>query len=417
MKIAYLSPAWPAAQAQNGIATYVDMMTRALEKAGHECVVLTPRLIGEKPAANVFQIGTEDRSFLQTASHSIERRLRGDLYVWAKQRARSIAQALERASLTSPIDIFEMEESYGVASHVQHKLLPIPTVVRLHGPHFLVHQGNMEAENRQRIAAEGLAIKQSRAVSCPSGSVLNKVSDYYGFHDFRGQAIPNPVDTEIEGSQWSLEGCDRNVLVFVGRFDAIKGADIMLKTFRRLAVRYSDLQLVMVGKDIGIAQPDGTKLTFNDYAAAHLDDDLRARISFRGPVSRNDANDLRKRAFMCISASRFECFPYAVTEAFALGCPVVATATDGLTEYFEAGSDLLLAPIGDVEALENKIVQMLENPEKAAEIGAAGRRSALKMLAPDHVAAKSLDFYKHAIHGDYEQSNAAQAGARLDGTD
>ena len=55
MKIAFFSPAWPAANAQNGIATYVEVMTRALKRAGHECVVITPHLHG--PAAdNVFPL-------------------------------------------------------------------------------------------------------------------------------------------------------------------------------------------------------------------------------------------------------------------------------------------------------------------------------------------------------------------------
>mgnify|MGYP001164064273 CR=1 FL=1 len=32
MRIAFLTPLWPPSMAQNGIATYVDVMTRALER-------------------------------------------------------------------------------------------------------------------------------------------------------------------------------------------------------------------------------------------------------------------------------------------------------------------------------------------------------------------------------------------------
>ncbi len=394
MKIAFFSPAWPVAQAQNGIATYVDIMTRALRKAGHECVVITPRLIGPESERDVFQIGPIKQPIWEKAAKAILRRISGEPVSDNKPYARAIAEAIDRASQSAPFDLVEIEESFGHSYHLQ-KLITAPVVTRLHGPHFLVHQGKIEERNRQRIDAEGVAVRESQAVTCPSRSVLDKVASYYDLDEAFGTAIPNPV--EISANPWRLDACDHNMLLFVGRFDSIKGADIMLSAFSELAARYTDLKLVMLGKDIGIEQADGRVQHFEEYARAHLDDDVLARVDFLGPVSRTRADELRRQALVCISASRFECFPYAVTEALALGCPVVASATEGLTEYLRNDEDLLLANVNDPEALEARISSLIECPERARLLGATGRQTAIAHLSPENVAMKALNFYQYVI--------------------
>ncbi len=408
MKIAYFSPAWPAAEAQNGIATYVDIMTRALRNAGHECVIITPRMIGEEGERDVFQIKPPRQTYWEKISNSVRHRLGGAQMFDNKTVARGIAEAVERASQNGPIDIVETEESFGYSFHIQ-KLLDIPVAIRLHGPHFLVHQGKVEQRNRKRIEAEGYAIGNSRAVSCPSRSVLGKVASYYGLPEKFGTAIPNPVVIPPEDGVWRLDACDPNLLLFVGRFDAVKGADIMLAAFARLAARYTDLKLIMIGKDNGIEQPDGSIQKFQEYARAHLDDDVLGRIDYQGPVSRARVDELRRQAFMCISASRFESFHYAVTEALALGCPVVASATDSLAEYVRGDEDLLLAEIEDPEALEAHISSLIERPERAQQLGAAGRQAVIAQLSPEKVAMKSLNFYEELIQG---RVGSSAAGAK-----
>lgn len=398
MKIAFFSPAWPVAQAQNGIATYVDIMTRALRQAGHECVVITPRLIGTESERDVFQIGPTKQPIWERAAKAIRRRVSGELVFDNKPYMRAMAETVDKASQGAPFDLIEIEESFGRPYHLQ-KLINTPVVTRLHGPHFLVHQGKIEERNRQRIDAEGVAMRASQAVTCPSRSVLDKVASYYGLDETFGTAIPNPVEIAKEATAWRLDACDRNMVLFVGRFDSIKGADIMLAAFSSLAARYADLKLVMIGKDLGIRRADGCVQNFEEYASDNLDDDVRARIDFQGPVSRVRADELRRRALVCISASRFECFPYAVTEALALGCPVVASATEGLTEYLRNDEDLLLANVNDPEALEARISSLIEHPDRARQLGATGRQAAIEQLAPEKVAMKSLNFYRHVIAG------------------
>lgn len=62
-------------------------------------------------------------------------------------------------------------------------------------------------------------------------------------------------------------------------------------------------------------------------------------------------------------------------EAMATGRPVAVTRTPGMADYIEAGVTGLLSEPGDAEALSSHILELLDDPARTAEMGAAGRRS------------------------------------------
>lgn len=62
-------------------------------------------------------------------------------------------------------------------------------------------------------------------------------------------------------------------------------------------------------------------------------------------------------------------------EALATGRPVVATRTPGMDDYIADGETGLLSAPADAEALAANILALLSDPARAAEMGAAGRRS------------------------------------------
>lgn len=409
MKIAFFSPSWPAAQAQNGIATYVDIMTRALTRAGHECVIITPHIRGEADD-NVYLAQGRKRSEGRYFLTRVSDRLTGENNTLHAVVADNIKDALERASKDRSVDFFEIEESFGWASQVQ-KLLDYPVFIRTHGPHFLVHQGEVKKSDTSRIQAEGEALSNCLAFSCPSDGVLRDVKSQYGLVEPAASVVPNPVEFATEEDSWRLDACDRNMIFFVGRFDVVKGADLILDTFSRLAERFPDARLVMAGKDTGLPDENGVMLHFDDYAEKHFSPSIRSRIEYLGPVSQDKLAALRKQALLCVCASRFECFPYAVTEALALGCPVVSTRTYGPPEFLNEGSDLLLADRGDVTQLADHIASLLDNPEKAAVLAAAGKKAALKRLSPDVVVKSYIEFCQANLNNELTLGASLGKGA------
>lgn len=396
MKVALFSPAWPVTRAQNGIVTYVDIMVRALREAGHECVVVTPRWApdGREDAGDVFELPQQaHRPGLGQLWSRARAKFAGTQETAWSDAGRRISRALEAASKHAPVDVVDIEESFGMARFVA----GVPVAMRLHGPHFVGQFGRKTPDDDLRIAMEGRAIRAAAGVTSPSPGLLEATKKFYGNIGENHAAIPNPVAMPPESGLWRHENCDPNLILFVGRFDLRKGADVMLDAFSKVAASRKDLRLVMAGRDEGLEIETGEKLHYPEYAARFLSEDIAARVEFIGPVPQEKLQELRRRALLYVSASRFECCAYAVTEALAQGCPTIASSTFGPPEFCSNGEDLLVTEIGNAEQLAAQIDAVCSNPGLAKDLGAAGRRAAGKVFSPEKIAAEMADFYARTI--------------------
>ncbi len=395
MKIAFYSPFWPVTRAQNGIVTYVDIMTRALQAAGHECVVITPRMLDEGAADDktLYVMDPAPKSGVRSLWPRLSAGVFGAGRLIGRSLAARLERALERASTAAPVDIIDIEESFGMARFIK----GAPTAVRLHGPHFLGHVGDRSEEDRRRIASEGRAIQSAGGVTSPSPGLLAATKDYYREVAPLNAAIGNPVEFPPDDQCWRRENCDPNLILFVGRFDLRKGADVMLEAFSRLAKTHKSLRLVMAGKDSGIPLDSGETLAYEAYVKRLFSDDIRERVRFLGPVSPAKVNELRRQALVYVSSSRFECCAYAVTETLAMGCPAVASSTFGPPEYLKVGEEILVFDIGDADGLAAQLEMLLGDPRRAEELGAAGRYGARAAFAPEKIVTDMVSFYGDVI--------------------
>jgi glycosyltransferase involved in cell wall biosynthesis len=90
---------------------------------------------------------------------------------------------------------------------------------------------------------------------------------------------------------------------------------------------------------------------------------------------RADVSRLMSALDVAVLSTHFEGLPHVLLQAMALGKPVVATAVDGIPELISHNVTGLLYPHGDAEALAQRLVDLLDDPELAAQIGRAARRS------------------------------------------
>jgi len=378
--------------AQNGIATYVDIMTRALERRGHDCIVIAMWPMGTVDDPRMRRLQTPQLNGAEKLLRRVRHKLEGARSFDYNLFGQGVANALVAADRERPVDVFEAEESFGLARYCVNAT-GAPVILRAHGPHYLVHQPPFERSDRRRERKEGHAFREAHAASFPSKALRDDVSSHYGANFPLSAAYPNPVDIAPAEECWTLDGCDRNTILFVGRFDTVKGADIALKAFEIVAQTRPDLRLVMAGADHGLRAPDGAVLKYADYVRAHVPPSIRERIDFLGPVPREEIARLRRRALVNITASRFETFSYAAVEALALGAPAVATATPGLTEYLTDGEQILFAPPGDAEQLAQRIGRCADDHEFAARLGVKGCEAAVTLFSPDAIAERAEAFY------------------------
>lgn len=97
---------------------------------------------------------------------------------------------------------------------------------------------------------------------------------------------------------------------------------------------------------------------------------------------RDDVPDILSRASLVVLPSKYgEGVPQVLIEAAAAGVAVIASDIPGCREVVAEGSNGLLVPPGDAEALADAMTGLLSDPKRRATMGAAGREIVSRRFA------------------------------------
>lgn len=395
MHIALYSSGWPASHFASGVVTYVDCLRTEYLRQGHRVSVFTPSLGEGCQDSDIYLVKA-------TWQHRLTQKLRRLLEKngWApKSFGNVLGRTIQRVNRVTPIDVIEIEESFGWFQDVAQLNPGIPMVVKLHGPTFLVEprESAQLPFMRKKIEAEGSALLTAKVVVAPSACTLRDTIDRYALSPLLTQRLPNPLRTEISLDLWSPERCSKDTLLFIGRFDKIKGADTVLKVFRKLLDRQPTLKLIFVGPDIGISDPDGTVVHYEAYSDRLFSPEEKTNISFLGKLPPDRLQALRGQALLTLMTSVWESQSYTVLEALLQACPLVAVDGGAVGEIVENGVSGWLAGPDDIEELCERILQVRGNLPAAQAMGLAGRAYVLENHAPHVVACQNLEVYRQAI--------------------
>ena len=390
MHIGFCSPDWPPSRSANGIVTYVAAVREYLLSRGHRVSILSKGCWidsdnRETPIAG--RLG-----FRRRVDRYLDR-YRGDL----PGIGLAVADQVQAVHQSEPLDVLEMEESFGWSRIVQ-RANDIPVITRLHGPMFLTPKTPRtlpEAHaHKQRCRAEERAVKDAGALTAPTRTMMATACSHLGRPaDRRNSVIPNPIRMPDAAQHWRLGECDPNHLLMVGRFDHCKGADTLLLAFEQLLKRHPAARLTLVGSDIGIAETPGRVTRYHNFISTALSPESRSRVTFTGQLPPGEIEALRRNAFLSVVASRYETFCYTLVEGMALGCPVVSTTWAGSEEILGTQQARFSPPIDDSTAMAERLSWMMANPERAAQMGAEGHSRCKTHFSLDAVGGQLLDLY------------------------
>jgi glycosyltransferase involved in cell wall biosynthesis len=397
LKVAFLCPAWPLDAAPNGITTYVDGVAAGLRRQGHTVCILSADSNGADSYPDVYRLDGNELSVLDRIRDGLAFRISPSAALRAKF-SRTLIKAAQRAIGERSVQLLEIEESFGLVELVKPHL-PIPIVVRLHGPHFAVGPPlgvPDDATFRRRVRYEGGGIAKADAVSAPSRGILERTRAHYGLALAGAAVIPNAGPVVPAESRWSLAQCDRSRLLFVGRFDRVKGGDVVIDAFRKIAQRFPQVRLWFVGPTDQLPDEQGRRWTLPEYIVERAPD-VAGRIDWLGRQPNSALAELRRKAFVTIVASRYENFPNVVLEAIAYGCPLAATRTGGIVEIIEEGLNGVLAQPEDPDDLAASLLRLLEAPEFAAKLGGRAAEDAARRYHPDAIAQQTAVFHQSVL--------------------
>ncbi len=167
-------------------------------------------------------------------------------------------------------------------------------------------------------------------------------------------------------AELGLGRADR-LVVYVGRMVRDMGLHTVLEAVPRLLASDPTLRFLLAGNP-GELTPDAHAL-----AAAHPG----AVFVMPGvPLERLPEVYAAATLFLAPTLSRRACSSLAAAEAMASGKPVVASGVGGIPELVVDGATGLVVPPDDPGALAAAVLELVADPARMRELGAAGRERA-----------------------------------------
>lgn len=388
-----VTPRWTR---DGGVATHAIASAAALAARGVEVHAIAARVDPAEQAAGV----TVHHAPLLFKEADVERRLGVD--------ASSLnADVVHLHQLDDPVVVAHLQRAAPVAISVHgysgcsstlHYFRPGEECERSHGPGCIPNLAFRGcAHTRDPRPLPGSYRRTTRAVRALRQADLaisysSTINRHLAANGVERRAIV-PLFSTMEPARGSGHDSRRRV-VFAGRVITAKGVGVLVRAAREL-----DAEVVVCG--------DGWQLQEMRDLASRLG--VGERVRFTGWLGPDElARELAEASVVALPALWPEPFGLVGIEAHAAGRPVVASATGGVRDWLDDGVSGLLVEPGDANALAETLAELLADPERQAQMGAAGRASVAARFTPErHVA---------ALDDAYRTARRSWEAARADGT-
>jgi D-inositol-3-phosphate glycosyltransferase len=242
-----------------------------------------------------------------------------------------------------------------------------------------VAQNSEQKEGEYRILGEKKVLESADLIVAATPAEVAQLQWLYQADISKVEIIPPGVDTsrfypihKEEAKEFiGITPCDR-MLLFVGRIEPLKGLDVLLQAINilRQDERFKNITfcLAVIGGD-----PDASPDTITDEMrrVQEMRDQLGLEdfVVFLGKKSQDTLPYYYSAAEVVIVPSHYESFGMVALEAMACGTPVVASQVGGLAYLVKDGVTGFHVPVGDPEALGDRIAALLSDPELRQRMG------------------------------------------------
>ncbi len=244
------------------------------------------------------------------------------------------------------------------------KRLNIPLIVTLHGFDVMLTWQEMlkagEPSWVRYLAMRQRLFERCARFLCVSTHVLDAAVEA-GFPRHKLEVHHIGIDAErVSGLATERPASDtrrRAVVVTVGRLVAFKGTCDLVRAVGKLGDAGWDIELVIIG--------DGPERASIELEIARLR--LMDRVELTGPLGHAEVLNRVSRASIFALPSktsgvrRKEGLGMVLLEAAALGVPIVATASGGITDFIIDGETGLLVPEGAPDLMARAIALLLQD--------------------------------------------------------
>ncbi|MBM7825345.1 starch synthase [Arcanobacterium pluranimalium] len=261
-------------------------------------------------------------------------------------------------------------------------------------------------ENAAGIVAVSRAMKDD-ILRCYPAIDPNKVHVIHNGIDLDSWRAPS-TDEEWDKARtyFASYGLDPDVptIIFVGRITRQKGVPGLLRALRRVP---KEVQVILCA-----GAPDTPEIAAE---TKELVEKLQAErdgvVWIEDHLPHSKIVQLEACATVFVTPSVYEPLGIVNLEAMAVGLPVVGTNTGGIPDCIDDGVTGTLVPIEQLDDgtgtpiepekfeadLAQALTDMCADPQRAAQMGKAGRRRVEEHFSWESIAHKTMDFYQHIL--------------------
>lgn len=358
-----------------GVTENVHHTALGLAARGHDVTVVTSRVSSGRLAhgdqcretVRVVRIG---RSFPIPANGSVARGTIG-LHLWRDLRQFFLAEQFHLAHVHSPL-VFTLPPMAILAS-------PCRSIGTFH-----TYFEGSRVYGRFHGILQKHFVNKLDAITAVSQSCIDSIERYFTLRNPR--IIPNGIDVDLfhPGAPRLRQFDTRKyTLLFLGRFESRNGFPLMLDAFSRVRAVRDDVRLVVVG--------DGALRSKYERMVPPA---LAADVHFEGRILAERPSYYSTCDIFCSPISKAS-FGITLLEAMAAGKPIVATDNVGYRALL-GGDEAVMVPSGDAAGFADALLALLDDPQRRARMGEAGREKALT-FSWDRVVEETLDLYEEVL--------------------
>ncbi len=272
----------------------------------------------------------------------------------------------------------------------------LPVVTTIHHPITVDRRVDLDGASSWRrrltlrrwygfLRMQGKVARASRHILCPSASSARDVVAEFGVDPARIQVIPLGVDQVFRPPV--VPRVPGRVVAMASADTPMKGIATLLEAFAKLRTE-RDLELLLISRP----KAGGPTERLIDRLA------ITDHVRFVNGITDEELAAVVGSAEVACVPSLYEGFSLPTVEAMACATPLVVSRAGAIPEV--VGPDGLCADVvtpGDVAELAAALARMLDDPERRARMGAAGRERALAEFSWRAVAEATAAAYQEAI--------------------
>jgi glycosyltransferase involved in cell wall biosynthesis len=269
---------------------------------------------------------------------------------------------------------------------------------RMRVPVFVAHEHTWSFEGNpfRKSVDRNLIARRADAFVAVSRDDQRKMIEIERIPPEKTRFIPNGIVLAAGRERHDVReelgiGADRPVIGVVAVPRPQKALGVLLRATLLIRDAVPDVTLLVVGGSM-----DGSHSEYLEQLrtqAAELG--LGETVRFLG--ARQDVTDILAALDIAVLSSDYEGSPLSILEYMDAAKPVVATRVGGVPDLVEEGVNGLLVEAQNPSAFAAAVIELLQDPERAARMGEAGRKRRREQFTIDATARHVEALYEELL--------------------